>query len=74
MDNKCTGECIRCSFQQQTYCAAQYGHAIMAVMPAIIERLDMLNAKFGQAEIFNPLKEDGAQKTSGANSREAETN
>ena len=73
MDKKCTGECIKCSFQQQTYCAAQHGHAIMTYMPAIIERLDRLESKFGQAEIFNPLKEE-AQKTSGAENREAETN
>lgn len=71
-DKKCTGECIRCTFQQQVYCAAQHGHAIMAVMPAIIERLDRLDAKFGQAEIFNPLKEE-AQKTAGADNRAAVT-
>ena len=68
-EKKCTGECIKCSFQQQTYCAAQYGHAIMQFMPAIIERLDRLESKFGQADIFNPLKEDVAQKGPGAENR-----
>ena len=65
MDKKCTGECIRCSFQQQVYCSAQYGRAIMTYMPAIIERLDKI---VGQ-EIFNPLEE--AQKGSGAENRES---
>ena len=68
MDNKCTGECIKCSFQQQTYCAAQHGHAIMTYMPAIIERLDRLVSKFGAGDIFNPLKEE-AQKSPGAENR-----
>ena len=73
MDKKCSGECIKCSFQQQIYCAAQHGHAIMEFMPAIIERLDRIAAKFGNAEIFNPLKEE-AQKVPGAESRGIETN
>ena len=67
--SSCTGDCLKCSFQQQTYCAAQYGHAIMAVMPAIIERLDMLNARFGRADIFNPLVKEEAQKGSGADNK-----
>ena len=72
MAQSCTGECLKCSFQQQTYCAAQHGHAIMTYMPAIIEKLDTLLNRFGQAEIINPLKEDKAQKGSGAESREPE--
>ena len=68
-DKKCTGECIKCNFQQQVYCAAQHGHAIMAFMPAIIERLDMLNSRFGQADIFNPLVKEEAQKGSGADNK-----
>ena len=68
-EKKCTGECIKCSFQQQIYCAAQHGHAIMAVMPAIIERLDRLEARFGPAALLNPLKDDGAQNDPGAENR-----
>lgn len=73
MAQTCTGDCLKCSFQQQTYCAAQYGHAIMDFMPAIIERLDRIDAKFGQTDIINPLKVDKAQKGSGAENREPET-
>lgn len=73
-DRKCTGECIKCSFQQQVYCAAQYGHAIMEFMPAIIDRLDRIGAQFGQGSVINPLQEeDEAQKGSGAENRESVT-
>ena len=70
-ENKCTGECIKCSFQQQTYCAAQKSYAIMTYMPAIIERLDDLERNFGGA-VFNPMDTD-AQKPSGAENREEES-
>lgn len=73
MAQTCTGDCLKCSFQQQTYCAAQHGHAIMTYMPAIIERLDRLEAKFGPTDIINPLKEDKAQKGPGAENRGLET-
>lgn len=74
-EKKCTGDCLACSFQQQVYCAAQHGHAIMAFMPAIIERLDRLDSAlsgFSHQEIINPLK-DNAQKDSGAENRESQT-
>ena len=72
MAQSCTGDCLKCSFQQQIYCAAQHGHAIMSFMPAIMKRLDMLNSKFGKADIFNPLVKEEAQKISGAENREIE--
>ena len=72
-EKRCTGDCLKCSFQQQVYCAAQHGHAIMTFLPGIIERLDRIEnemAKFGQADIINPLKkEDEAQKDPGAENR-----
>lgn len=71
-DNKCTGECIKCSFQQQNYCAAQKGYAIMTYMPAIIERLDKIESempRFLSENVFNPMEEK-AQKHSGAENRE----
>ena len=71
-EKKCTGECIKCHINQQIYCAAQHGHAIMAALPSLFERLDrMANAlsKFDAANIINPL-EDRAQKGSGAENRE----
>lgn len=38
----CNGECIKCSFGQQVYCAAQHGHAILENQKAIIRRLDII--------------------------------
>lgn len=72
---KCTGECIKCSFQQQVYCAAAHGHAIIELFPPLFERIDSLErrlARFDNAEIINPL-EDGAQKEAGAENRVSET-
>ena len=75
-DKFCSGDCLRCSLQQQVYCAAQHGHAIMAVVPGLIERLERIEAslsKFGQTgEIINPLQ-DGAQKGAGAENRVPES-
>lgn len=71
-ENKCTGECLKCSFQQQVYCSAQRTYAIMLNQEAIVNRLDRLDAmlsKFEPQDIINPL-EDSAQKGSGAENRE----
>lgn len=74
-ENTCTGECIKCSFQQQIYCAAQHGHAIMNNQRAIVERLDRLEAGIasiaGPQALINPLEE--AQKADGAENRPART-
>ena len=68
-ENKCTGECLKCSFQQQVYCSAQRTYAMMLNQEAIVKRLDALLARFEPNEIINPL-EDNAQKGSGADNRE----
>lgn len=70
----CTGECLRCSFQQQTYCSAQRTYAIMLNQEAIVARLDRLESmlsRFDAKELI-PL-EDNAQKDSGADNRESIT-
>jgi len=75
-EKKCTGDCLRCSFQQQVYCAAQHGHATLAVMPALVARLDRIEAalmKFAPAaDIINPLKDGDAQGGAGAENRAPE--
>lgn len=71
-ENTCTGECIKCSFQQQIYCAAQHGHAIMNNQRAIVERLDrmeqILSGMTAPAGLINPM-EDSAQEDPGADNR-----
>lgn len=69
-ENTCTGECIKCSFQQQIYCAAQHGHAIMNNQRAIVERLDRLEAAMSSVSrpegLINPLAKNDAQEADGA--------
>ena len=75
-DKVCSGDCLACSVQQQVYCAAQHGHAIMAVIPGLVARLERIEAGlagFGQKkDIINPLQ-DGAQKGAGAENRVPES-
>ena len=71
-EKKCTGECLKCTFQQQVYCSAQRTHAIMlnqAVIVGRLERLEAMLSRFEPQEIINPL-EDNAQPGSGAENRE----
>ena len=72
-DKACTGDCLKCSFQQQTYCSAQRTYAILKNQEAIVNRLDILEdivSGFAEKEII-PL-EDNAQHGSGAENREPE--
>lgn len=74
-ESKCTGDCLKCPFQQQVYCSAQRTYAMMLNQEAIVKRLDRLEevlSKFDATNIINPL-EDKAQKGSGAENREPET-
>lgn len=76
MAQTCTGDCLKCSFQQQTYCAAQRTFGIMKNQEAIVARLDAIAASlnaFGPSQMIN-LLEENAQKDSGAENREPETN
>lgn len=73
MAQTCTGDCLKCSFQQQTYCAAQRSYGIMKNQEAIVARLDAIEialASFAPGKIIN-LLEDNAQKGSGAENRES---
>jgi len=73
MAQTCTGDCLKCSFQQQTYCAAQRTYGIMKNQEAIVARLEALDVKlsaFSTGNMIN-LLEDNAQKDSGAENRES---
>ena len=77
-ENVCSGECIKCSFQQQIYCAAQHGHAIMNNQRAIIARLERIenaiSGPSGPGALINPLEERKAQEWAGADNRASEEN
>ena len=75
-EKKCTGECLKCSFQQQVYCSAQRTYAIMNNQEAIVNRLDRLEqmlSRFDSINLINPLVKDDAQSEAGANNRASET-
>ena len=71
-EKKCTGDCIKCSLQQQIYCSAQYSHEILAKQHSLEDRLNSLAARLDSlttapANIINPL---GTQEGSGVENRE----
>ena len=74
-DKVCSGDCLKCSFQQQVYCAAQHGHAIMAFLPGIVERLDRMEKSFPSGgEVFNPMIKEEAHEDAGAENKASENN
>lgn len=70
-NNSCTGDCLKCSFQQQVYCSAQRSYAMMENQRAIVERLDRIEAAIGSitASDIIPLEENKAQIPGGADNR-----
>ena len=72
--NTCTGECIKCSFQQQIYCAAQRTYGLMKNQEAIVAILERLEARlvgFTNPAQITPLGEEKAQEADGAENRPA---
>lgn len=75
MAQTCTGDCLKCSFQQQTYCAAQRSYGIMKNQESIVARLDAITQKLNaldSGQIIN-LLEDNTQIDSGVENREPQT-
>ena len=75
-ENRCTGDCLKCSLQQQMYCSAQRTYAILKNQESIVARLDALDgkmARFDSSEIINPFVKDSAQNGVGAENRTPET-
>lgn len=82
--NVCDGNCLGCSFQQQTYCAAQRTYALLKNEEALFSHISNLEeavAALGTAfkrfggddQIINPFEETNAQKGDGAENRPPET-
>ena len=73
--NICTGECLKCSFQQQVYCSSQRTYAMMRNQEAIVARLDLIQqalSRFDSKDIINPLEDNAQHKDSGADNRESD--
>ena len=77
MANNCTGDCLKCSFQQQVYCSAQRSYAMMENQRAIVERLDRIEASMASIteknDIINLLEDNNAQNSGGAENRPEQT-
>ena len=72
MENKCTGDCLKCPFPQQVYCSAQRTYGLMKNQEVIVERLERIESTLSE---FTPkptisLNEKPAQRPSGAENRE----
>lgn len=75
MANTCSGDCLKCSFQQQTYCSAQRSYALLENQRAIVERLDRIEKAMGAltAHDIIPLEDNKAQNPGGAENRPEQT-
>ena len=70
-ENRCTGDCLKCSFQQQMYCSAQRSYGMMKNQEAIVARLDRIESvleRFAPTSLIN-LNEEKAQESPGAENR-----
>jgi hypothetical protein len=67
-EQHCTGDCLKCSFQQQVYCSAQRTYAMMNNQEAIISRLDAIESSLSAFEAKESIIkfDKEAQKDSGA--------
>ena len=88
MTQTCTGDCLKCSFQQQTYCSAQRTYQLMkneealfshlTVIEGTLASLDAALSKFNGGGIINPFAapekeiEEKAQDGGGADNRPPE--
>lgn len=70
----CTGDCLKCSLQQQVYCSAQRTYGMMKNQESVIARLNSIESKLQAFETGGPIikLETDAQIGSGAENREPE--
>ena len=67
-ENKCTGDCLKCTLQQQIYCAAQRTYGLMKNQEVFVERLERIEAALAafDSKPLIPLKEIEALESPGA--------
>lgn len=72
-EQHCTGDCLKCSFQQQVYCSSQRTYAMMNNQEAIINRLEEIESRLRTFEARDDIIRltTNAQKDSGAENRES---
>jgi len=61
MENQftCSGDCLKCSFQQRVYCSAQMSRNMLDVLEDIRQRLDRIEKAGAEQEgLFNPMNNE----------------
>jgi len=69
MAQTCTGDCLKCSFQQQTYCSAQRTYGIMENQKAIVAILERLEARLVAFSAPAEIVEEKAPVAPGADTK-----
>ena len=69
---QCTGDCLKCSFQQQVYCSSQRTFQMMKNQEAIYNKMLDLEKLLSKETLINPFKE--AQEGRGAENSSPENN
>ncbi len=64
---QCTGDCLKCSFQQQVYCTSQRTYALLKNQEAIVAMLEKIKSSVSAESLINPFGvEEEAQEGRGA--------
>lgn len=63
---QCTGDCLKCSFQQQVYCTSQRTYALLKNQEAIVEMLGKVLSAVSADTLINPFGVEEAQEGRGA--------
>ena len=70
-ENKCSGDCLKCTMQQQIYCAAQRTYGMMKNQEFFVERIERIEASlaaFDNKPLIS-LIENEAQESPGADNK-----
>ena len=81
-EKQCTGECIKCSFQQQVYCSVQRTYTIMGALNTLATKLEAIEKSLTSIEsmlssegLIDPFKiEEKAQDGRGADNSSPSNN
>ena len=56
---KCSGDCLKCSFQQRVYCSSQMSRNAIDMIGAVLENQKSILARFERVENAIQSKDDG---------------
>ena len=77
MAKECTGDCLKCSFQQQVYCTSHFTYEMWRKQGNLEEAITRLEASISvltdKNNIINQLEDNKAQNPGGAENRPEQT-